>query len=220
MARKELSLEPRQVTGKKVAQLRRAGVLPANIYGHGLESVSVQISTEELERTIKAATANEVMDARVAGERDARPVVIHHIQRHPLNGAFLHADFYQVSLREKMRADVPLLVVGQSDAVDTYNGVLMSGIEVLHIEALPLDIPTHIEVDISGLKELEAAIHVRDLAVPGNVAVLNDPDVVVVKVASPSVSVEEEAAEAAAAEEGAPSAAAEAPAGGEAASEG
>src|SRR3972149_2451022 len=116
MARKELSVEPRQVAGKKVKQLRRAGVLPANIYGHGLSSVAVQVSMEELEKTLRAAAANEVIDVKVAGERGARPVVVHHIQRHALTSSPLHADFYQVSLREKMRADVPLVVVGRSEA--------------------------------------------------------------------------------------------------------
>jgi large subunit ribosomal protein L25 len=218
MARKELSVEPRQVTGKKVAQLRRAGVLPANVYGRGLESVSLQISKEELEQTIRAAAANEVMDLRIAGESATRPVIIHHVQRHPLTSSILHADFYQVSLREKMRADVPLTLVGTSEAVSTYNGVLMTGIEALHIEALPLDLPGHIEVDISVMANLEDAIHVRDLTVPANLTVLNDPDVVVVKVASPRLEVEEapvaeveEAPEAAAAEEEAPVATAEQP---------
>src|SRR3990172_2863685 len=210
MARKELSVEPRQVAGKKVKQLRRAGVLPANIYGHGLSSVAVQVSMEELEKTLRAAAANEVIDVKVAGERGARPVVVHHIQRHALTSSPLHADFYQVSLREKMRADVPLVVVGRSEAVETYSGVLVSGIEALHVEALPLDIPARIEVDITPLAELESAIHVRDLIVPGNVAVLTDPGVVVVKVASPRVVEEEEVAAAAPAE--GEEAAAEAPA--------
>jgi large subunit ribosomal protein L25 len=197
MARKELTVQPREVFGKKVAQLRRSGVLPANIYGHGLESQSVQIATEALELTLKAAAANEVMDLKIAGEASARPVVIHHIQRHPLGKGILHADFYQVSLREKMRADVPIVLIGRSDAVETYNGVLLPGIEALHIEALPLDIPTHLEIDISSLTELDSSLHVRDLEVPSNVTVLTDPDVVVVSVSSPRVSVEgEEAAEA------------------------
>ncbi len=212
MARKELSVEARQVLGKKVRHLRREGVLPANIYGHGLSSLAVQVKTEELEKTLRASTVNEVIDVKVAGERSARPVVVHHIQRHPITSSPLHADFYQVSLREKMRADVPLVVIGRSEAVASYNGVLVTGIEALHIEALPLDIPGRIEVDITPLEELESAIHVRDLRVPASVTVLNDPDVVVVKVASPRlVAEEEEEAAAAAAAEEAPAAAAEAP---------
>jgi large subunit ribosomal protein L25 len=193
MARKELSVEPREVTGKKVAQLRRTGMMPGNIYGRGLDSVSIQVITSDLEKTVRASTANEVIDIKVAGERIARPVVIHKIQRSPLNSRYLHADFYQVSLREKMRADVPLVIVGNSIAIDTYNGVLVHATEILHIEALPLDIPTHIEVDISGLTELEATIHVRDLPIPANVTVVSDPDIAVVKIASPRVSTEEEA---------------------------
>jgi large subunit ribosomal protein L25 len=192
MARKELSVEPREVIGKKVAQLRRAGVLPANLYGRGLESVSLQVATADFEHTLRDAAANEVIDLKVNGERAARPVVIHHIQRNPLTGSVLHADFYQVSLREKMRADVPIVITGSSEAVGTYNGVLLQALEALHIEALPLDIPATIEVDIAPLTELDTALHVRDLVVPSNVTVLNDEDVVVVRVASPRISVEGE----------------------------
>src|SRR5262245_8176454 len=119
MARKELVVEPRQVTGKKVAQLRRQGILPGNVFGKGIDSESIQLQTEVLEHTLKSAVANEVIDLKV-GKGEARPVVIYKIQRNPLNGSFLHADFYQVQLREKMRADVPLNFIGESDAVKTY----------------------------------------------------------------------------------------------------
>jgi large subunit ribosomal protein L25 len=93
--------------------------------------------------------------------------------------------------------------------VDTYSGVLVSSLEALHIEALPLDIPARIEVDITPLTELESALHVRDLALPSNIVLLTDPDVVVVKVAAPRV-VEEEVAAAEAVEEEAAAAEAEA----------
>lgn len=203
MARKELTVEPRQVTGKKVKQLRRGGVLPANVFGKGLESVSLQIDLEQLQTTLKTMTANEVIDLKIAGERAARPVIISKLQRHPYNGSWLHADFYQVSLREKMKADVPLTVTGKSEAIDTYNGVLVMGIETISVEALPLDLPTHFEIDITPLANLEDALHVRDIVVPENITVLTDPDVVVLKIASPRLAVEEgevpEAAEAPAA---------------------
>lgn len=207
MARKELTVDPRQITGKKVAQLRRAGVLPANVFGKGLESVSLQIETEQLQTVLKTMTKNEVLDLKIAGEASARPVIITRIERHPVNSSFLHADFYQVSLRERMRAEVPITVVGKSEAIDTYNGVLMTGIETLSIEALPLDLPTHFEVDISVLKNLEDSLHVRDIPIPANLTVHNDLDVVVVKIASPRVSVEGEEAAEAAAEGEAPAAA-------------
>ncbi|HEY7268797.1 MAG TPA: 50S ribosomal protein L25 [Dehalococcoidia bacterium] len=218
MARKELTLDPRQVTGKKVAQLRRAGVVPANLFGRHLDSVTVQVSTAELVKTIRSSTKNEVIDLKIAGERAARPAIIQNVQRHALSGAILHIDFYQVSLREKMRADVPLILVGSSEAVGTYNGVLTQQIDTLHIEALPLDIPTHIEVDITVLRELDTSIHVADLSVPENVTVLTAGDIVVARVAASAVAQEAEA-EAEAAEAAAEEAAAEAPAAAEAAEE-
>src|SRR5438874_6173515 len=188
MPRKELSVEPREVLGKKVARLRRAGIIPANVFGHNLSSVAVQVPVIELQRTLKVSTVNEVIDLKVEGERAARPMIINKVQRDPLTSAILHADFYQVSLREKMRADVPIVVTGTSEAVGTYNGVLIQPLEVLHIEALPLDIPAHIEVDVTPLTQLEQSLHVRDLGVPASVTVLNDPDVVVVKVEAPRIS--------------------------------
>jgi large subunit ribosomal protein L25 len=192
MARKELSVEPREVLGKKIRFLRRQGILPANVYGHGLDSVSIQVNAAAFYETLKASTANEVIDLNVGGERAARPVVMHHVQRHPLTSSILHVDFYQVSLREKMRADVPIVLVGSSDAVTTYNGTLLTGIESLHVEALPLDLPAQIEVDVSVLTQVDTAIHVRDIKVPENVTVLSDLDVVVAQVAAPRVSVEGE----------------------------
>jgi large subunit ribosomal protein L25 len=229
MARKELTLELREVTGKKVAQLRRTGVLPGNIFGRHLDSVTVQVETAELLRLMRASTKNEVIDLKLPGEKATRPAIIQHISRDPLNGTPLHADFYQVSLREKMRADVPLTVIGSSDAVNTFNGVLTTPVDTVQVEALPLDIPTHIEVDISALTELDTSLHVSDLTVPENVTILTAPDVVVAQVAASRVEqevvAEEEAAAEAAAEaaveaEGAPEAAGEeAPAEAEATSE-
>jgi large subunit ribosomal protein L25 len=210
MARRELAVETRQVTGKKVAQLRRSGVLPANVYGRGLESISIQIGIEDMDKTLKAATANEVLDLRIAGESESRPVVIQKVQRHPITSSPLHAEFYQVSLTHTMRAEVPLVVVGQSEAVGTYNGVLMHALTSLHVEALPLNLPSSIEVDITPLVELEQSLHVRDLPIPTNVTVLTDAEVMVVKVSTPRVSLEEEEAAAAEAEEGEEAAAAEA----------
>ena len=195
MARKELTVEPRKVTGKKVAQLRRTGILPGNIFGHGIESQAVQIDFEQLQHTLHHATANEVLDLKVKGEGAVRPVVLHKLQRNPLNGHPIHADFYQVQLREKMRAEVPVVFVGNTEAIDTYNGVLVPALETIHVEALPLDIPASFEVDISKMRNLEDAFHVRDLKVTGNVSVLNDEDVVIAKVASPRVEEGEEPAE-------------------------
>ncbi len=199
MARKELSLEPREVLGKKVAVLRRAGIVPANIYGHGLASVSVQLDSFSFQKTLRAMSVNEVVDLKLSGERAARPAVIHKIQRDALTGGILHVDFYQVSLREKMRASVPVVLTGKSEAVSTYGGILLQSLDAIEVEALPLDIPAHIEVDVSPLTELDTSIHVRDLQLPANVTVLSDPEVAVAQVSAPRITAEEAEEEAAAA---------------------
>ena len=219
MARKELAVETREVTGKKVAALRRSGLLPANVYGKGLPSVSIQLETEAMEKVVKTSAANEVIDLKIGGERITRPVVIQKVQRHPLTSGYLHAEFYQVSLTETMRAEVPLVVVGSSDAVTTYNGVLVTALESLHVEALPLNLPPRIEVDITPLAELEQSLHVRDLPIPANVTVLTDPEVMVVKISAPRVSEEEEVVEAVEVPEAAAAAGEEAEAGAQAESE-
>lgn len=217
MARRELPVEMRQVTGKKVAALRRSGVLPGNVYGKGLDSVSVQISTELMDKALKASTANEVIDLKIDGESVTRPVVVQKLQRHPITNGPLHAEFYQVSLTEKMHAEVPLVVIGQSEAIVTYNGVLMNALTSIMVEALPLDLPSSIEVDITPLIELEQSLHVGELPIPANVTVLTDAEVMVVKVSTPRVSLEEEGEAAVAeGEEGAEAAAG----GGEEAAEG
>lgn len=197
MARTELAVATREVLGKKVAKLRRGGVVPANVYGHGLESVAIQITSDDMEKMLKAVSANEVLDLKIKGEPEVRPVVIQKLQRHPLTSSLLHADFYQVSLMTKMRADVPLVVVGQSEAIETYNGVLMHALEAVHVEALPLDLPSRIEVDITPLANLEDALHVSDLPVPANVTILNEPEAMVLKIATPRIGLEEEEMEAA-----------------------
>src|SRR4030042_5256974 len=110
--RLELAVSLREVLGKKVRFLRREGITPANIYGHGVDSQSVQVPTHDLAHAIKVAGRNTMLELYVEGEKKARPVFVHHVQRNPLNDDLLHVDFYQVSLKEKIRLEVPLVVAG------------------------------------------------------------------------------------------------------------
>jgi len=190
----ELSVKPRAVLGKKVAQLRRSGVTPANVYGHRVDSTAVQADTAELTHLLRSMGKNQIVNLKVAGEPDARTVVVRDVTRNPLNGAILHVDFFQVSMTEKMRADVPVVLTGSSEAVATFGGVLMQMVDVIHVEALPGDIPSQFEVDISALTELEQSLHVRDLHLEGaRIEIMTDPDVVVVRVAAPRLAAEEAA---------------------------
>ena len=199
--RTELKVAPRDVLGKKVKALRRQGVTPANIYGSHVESQSIQLSTEELRHVIKTAGRNDIVYLRLDGD-EPRPTFLRDIQQNPVTDAILHVDFLQISLREKVRADVPLHLVGLAPAVDTLGGILMHGLDHVSVEALPTEVPSFIEVDVTSLAEINQALHVSDVPVPEGVTILTDVEQVIAKVAPPAVEPEPEVAEEAEAVEG------------------
>lgn len=186
----ELVVTPRSVLGKKVKVLRRQGMTPANIYGHGLPSQAVQVPTPDLARTIRVVGLNTMLQLHVEGEKKSRPAFVRHVQRDSITDEFLHVDFYQVSLKEKIRLEVPLVIVGEAPAVSVHQGILLQSVNVITMEGLPTDLPPHIEVDVSGLAEIDDAIHVKDLEVSPDVTLLVDPELVVAKVAAPRLAEE------------------------------
>jgi large subunit ribosomal protein L25 len=192
--------ERRQVIGKQVRKLRREGIVPANIYGHRKESVALQMPRETIAALIRSAGSSAIVEVAVDGEAKARPALIKFVQRHAVTDEILHVDFYQVSMTEKMTLDVPLVMIGDAPAVKDYQGVLLQLVDNVSIRCLPTDLPQHLEVDISGLAELESSVHISDVKAPSSVEILNDPEQMVVRVETPRIAAEIEAEEAAAAE--------------------
>ena len=203
MNQKELSVAPRSVLGKRVRGLRRGGLTPANVYGHRVESRALQVDTVTLVRTLRVLERNAILSLRIEGEKSPRPVMVRDIKRNPVSDKILHVDFYQVSLTEKMRADVPLVLTGKAPAVDDFGGILLQSLDSISVEALPADMPSHVEVDITVLSDLDSSLHVKDLILDPNLHVMTDLEVVIARVASPRTGVEAAIAEeeAAAAEE-------------------
>ena len=111
------------------------------------------------------------------------PVLIHNISYHPVTGAPLHADFYNVDLKEKVTANIPLELVGESPAVKDKTGVLLTILNELEVEALPQDLPERITVDIKGLKTVDEAVKIKDLKISPNIRIINDSELEVVKIA-------------------------------------
>ncbi len=200
MADVQLTVDPRTVTGKKVKALRRQGIVPAHLYGRGTESLALQAQTQTITSLLRTAGRNAIIDLQINGEGEPRPVVLRGVQRNPVTDELLHIDFFQISLTEKLRAEVPLVLTGDAPAVNVYSGVLLQSLDHIAVEALPRDVPEQIEVDVSGLDALDAALFVRDLNIPANVEVLVDADQMVAKVEPPRIAAEIEAEEAAAAE--------------------
>ncbi len=192
--RTELSVNPREILGKKVRKMRREGITPANIFGHHVESRAIQVSTEELKHVLRSAGRNDIVYLRLDGD-EPRPTFVRDVQQNPVSDAILHVDFMQISLKDKVRLEVAIHLVGLAPAVDTLGGILVHGLDHVTVEALPTEVPSVIEVDADGLEAIDQALHVSDLQVPEGVTILTDMEQVVAKVAPPAVEIVEEVAE-------------------------
>lgn len=193
-------VEPREVLGKKVKKLRRDGVLPANLYGRGLESVALQMPLEAARQMLYTHGTNTLINVQVAGEKEPRSVIVRDIKRHPVHGNVLHVDFYQVDLTRTLKAFVPVTLVDDAPAVTAHGGILLQGLDDVQLEALPADMPDHLEISIVSLLEIDDQITVASLVVPDGVTVLSDPQQMVARVTRPRL-VEEVAGDLAEGEE-------------------
>jgi large subunit ribosomal protein L25 len=204
-----LEAEPRTEVGKRARFLRHAGITPANLHIPGGESQTIQASTHELRRVIRAAGHTSIVNLKIAGERRSRPVLIREVTHHPVQDVLLHVDLQQADLRQPMSAEVPLAFVGESEAVKR-GGVLLTPVTHLTVEALPAELPSEIAVDISSLAHDDDALHLKDVLLPAGVRALGDEELLVVKVQASKLQAEvaaEEAEAAAAIAEAAPEAA-------------
>jgi large subunit ribosomal protein L25 len=168
------------VIGKQVGALRRSGQLPAVIYGPGAEPMAIQVNAREAARALRNVQGSELVELTVDGA--VRNVLLQDLQRDSLRGDFLHADFYAVDMQRKLRARVPVRLAGTSYAIVSLNGVLVRGVTELEVESLPGDLIAAVEADLSTLKEIGEAIHVRDLPIPETLTLLTDPDELVARV--------------------------------------
>lgn len=194
----KLVVEKRTVLGKNVKRLRKAGILPANVYGKEIPSLSLQVPTKDFTSIYSEAGTSSLVDIELDGK--LTPVLIHEVTRHPVSGDFLHADFFQVNLKEKIATMVRIELTGESPAVTENIGMLLQPLQEVEIEALPENLPESITVDVTKLAAVDDQITVADLTMPTGVTILTDSAQVVVKI-DELVSVE--AKEDAAAEEAA-----------------
>jgi large subunit ribosomal protein L25 len=178
--KRKLSATRRTVLGKQVGQLRRDGQLPAVIYGPGAEPMAIQLNTREATRELRFVQGAELVELTVDGQ--LRNVLLQDLQRDSIRGDFLHADFYAVDMARKLRARIPVRLIGSSFAVVSLSGVLVRGVTELEVESLPGDLIPHVEADLSVLTEIGQAIHVRDLVLPPTLTLLTDGDELIVRV--------------------------------------
>lgn len=185
----------RSILGKKTRFLRRQGITPVHLFGHGLKSQALQCDTANLQRIITQAGMTRLISLEIEDDKQPRVVFIREIQRDVLSGEPLHVDFYQVRKTEKIKVDVPIVLVGEAPAMKEKGRSLLHGVTSLSIECLPDKLPPQIEVDLSPLEELGRSIYVRDITLSPDITVITDPDQLLAKVSEVRVEVEEVVAE-------------------------
>lgn len=215
-----LKAQKRIIIGRKVKKLRKEGFIPAHIFGHKVATIHVQVEKPDFLKVFEKAGETGIVSLSVDGKD--HPVMIRNVQVHPVTDEFLHIDFYQVNLSEKVTVHVPLEISGDSPAVVKKIGLLLTPVTEIEIEALPADIPENIAIDVTKLENIGDEVRVKDLSVDkSKVEVKADEELVVASIGE-LVTKEMEALEAEVEAEQAEAAAEAAPAEGavEAAAEG
>ena len=177
-----LQVTKRDSFGKKTRFLRRQGITPVHLFGHNLESLSLQCDTAELKHIIAQTGTTRLLSLNIDADKQPRSVFIREIQKDTISGQLLHIDFYQVRKDEKIKADIPIVLVGEAPALKEKGRTLTHGVTSLSIECLPDKLPPQIEVDLSPLEEKEQAIYVRDITLSPDITLFTDPDQMLVKV--------------------------------------
>ncbi|KKU81439.1 MAG: 50S ribosomal protein L25, partial [Microgenomates group bacterium GW2011_GWA2_47_8] len=187
MKKYSLTAVVRTLVGRKVKALRKEGKLPATVYGRGVKSASVTLQGDAFAKVYAETGETGLIELHVdptsqsssEASRGTRPVLVHTVQVDPVTNATLHVEFHQVDLKEKVHAKVPVELVGESPAITQKLGVLLTVLNDIEVEALPTELPEHIEVDVTKLVEVDQEVKVSDLAVPPSVTVLTEADLTV-----------------------------------------
>ncbi len=206
----ELAISPREVTGKATKRLRKAGVIPANIFGRGEASQSVQVEKTAFDELRRQHNATGVIALKLAGAKKGETALIRHVQHDPRTGKVVHIDFFRVSLRDRLTAKIPLHLNGVAPGVKIEGGVLLHLVDTLEVECTASEIVESLDLDISGMENIGDILHAKDVPLPSNYTLITDAEEAVVKVMPPRIEKVEEVEEAPAEGEAAPAEAASA----------
>jgi len=176
----KLNASKRTETGKAVRRLRRTGRIPAVVYGHHAAPTAVAVDQREFEQVFRRTGHTQLVDLAIDGGR-AHKVLIKEIQTHPRRHGPIHVDLLQVSMREKLQVQVPVVLTGESPAVERGDADLLHVLHQVRVECLPGDIPEAYVLDVAPLADVGDQLRVSDLAGVANVTILDDPDETVVK---------------------------------------
>jgi len=177
-----LELSPRGVLGKKVKRLRQQGVIPVHLYGPGVDPQPLQCETTKLVDVLVRAGGNTAVTVTVQGGQETHLAFAREIQWDPRRDDILHVDFLAVDASRPVSAQVPITLIGESPGARTAGGTVMQQLRDLNVEALPLEVPRELELDLTMLTEPDGVLRAADIVIPGNVTLLTDPEDVVVRI--------------------------------------
>jgi large subunit ribosomal protein L25 len=178
MERVVLKAAKRTLIGKQVSTLRRQGLLPAVVYGYKVDSTAIQLDAHDANLIISKLSKSSVVTIDLDGKKI--PALVRERQKDYIKDVLTHLDFQAVSMTEKIRAKVIIVLHGVAPAVKAFNAVVVTNLNEVEVEALPNDLPERIDLDISVLTEVGSGIYVRDLDLPAEVEILADPDEAIV----------------------------------------
>jgi large subunit ribosomal protein L25 len=192
----DLQVQKRNMSDKAAA-LRQKGLIPVELYGKGAENMHLVVAVKDFKKVFKEAGENTVVNAIL--ENNKYPVIIHEVSYDGVSGDILNIDLYKVRMDEKIKLMIPIEFIGISPAVKEKNGLLIKSLQELEVEALPMDIPHALQIDISKILEIGQSLYVKDLDLPKTAKALVDPETVVVTVTAKLTEEEELAMQQAAA---------------------
>lgn len=179
----KLALKKRDAS-VKAKTLRAKSLVPGVIYGHGTENKNVMSDYNSFHKAFKAAGESTLLDLEIEGDGTVKALV-KDWQVDPLSNRYIHVDFYQVNLKEKLKTEIALNFIGESPAVKEQGGSIIKTLDSVLVECLPTDLVHSIDVDVSVLKSFDDMITVKDLAVPAGIEILENADEVIVKIEAP-----------------------------------
>ena len=186
---RSVKLSARTVTGKKVNRLRRRGIVPVHVYGTGTNSVVAQVEEQTLNRLLPEIGSNIPVSVEVDGQDNPDICFVREVQRHPVTESLVHVDFLRLDVTQTVSADVPIILEGIAPGVTQMGGVLLQNLQSIRVEALPMEMPANFRVDITNLVDFEITTQIRDIEIPDNIAILNDPKALVVRVTAPRIEI-------------------------------
>ena len=183
----QLELDPRELMGKKVGRLRRAGIVPVHLYGPGMEPRALQCQASRLIRVLAQAGGATPISITIQGESGTHLAFARELQWDPRRDDLLHVDLLAADVSRPVTAQVPIILIGESPGARSVNGTVMQQLRTLDVQALPLEMPGQIEIDLEVMAEADSTIRVSDLSVPETATVLTDSEELVARIELPRV---------------------------------